>query len=347
MTKPLVIVDPYPRRRSMIFSDSQWTRLEAMAELATCDGDAPMEASRLEAALPDAVAVLGQTDLPAERLARAVNLRALINVEGNFLPNVDYPNCFRRGIEVLSIGPVFALPVAEMALGLALDLARGITPGDRALRERREAYGLAGNRDAFLLTGATIGLIGFGQLGRALIRLLAGFRAEVLVHDPWLPASAIREEGCRPAALDDLFACSRVVFVFASATQENQHFIGRRELNLMQPGAALVLASRAAVVDFPAVMEAAESGRLRVATDVFPQEPVPPEDPVRTSRMLLSSHRAGGIPQAFLDIGERVLDDLDLILRGLPPVRLQPARPQTVGLMRSRPGRIYGAHEER
>jgi phosphoglycerate dehydrogenase-like enzyme len=145
------------------------------AELVACEGDAPMEASRLDSVLPNAVAVLGQTDLPAERLARAVNLRALINVEGNFLPNVDYQTCFRRGIDVLSIGPVFALPVAEMALGLALDLARGITPGDRSLREGREAYGLAGNRDAFLLTGATIGLIGFGQLGRALNRLLAGF----------------------------------------------------------------------------------------------------------------------------------------------------------------------------
>ncbi|CAA9335504.1 MAG: D-3-phosphoglycerate dehydrogenase [uncultured Microvirga sp.] len=306
-----------------------------------------MEASRLEAALPGAVAVLGQTDLPAERLARAVNLRALINVEGNFLPNVDYQDCFRRGIDVLSIAPVFALPVAEMALGLALDLARGITPGDQAMRDGREAYGLAGNRDAFLLTGATIGLIGFGQLGRALNRLLAGFRAEILVHDPWLPASAMREDGCRPAALDELLAGSRVVFVFASATQENRHFIGRRELNLMQPGAALVLASRAAVVDFPALMEAAESGRLRVATDVFPQEPVPPEDPVRTSRLLLSSHRAGGIPEAFHDLGERVLDDLDLILRGLPPVRLQAARSQTARLMRSIPGRTYGAHEER
>jgi phosphoglycerate dehydrogenase-like enzyme len=191
VTKPLVILDPFPRRRRMILSDAQWGRLESMAEVVAGDGDERMDAARVEAALPAPVAILGQTDLPTERLERAERLRAVINVEGNFQPNIDYETCFRRGVEVLSIGPVFALPVAEMALGLALDLARGVTPGDRAMRDGRETYGLAGNRDAFLLTGATIGLIGFGNLGRALNRLLAGFRAQVLVHDPWLPASLL------------------------------------------------------------------------------------------------------------------------------------------------------------
>lgn len=331
----------------MVFSDAQGARLEAMAEVVACDGDAPMDAAQVDAALPRAVVVLGQTDLPSERLERAGNLRAVINVEGNFLPNIDYETCFRRGIEVLSIAPVFALPVAEMALGLALDLARGITPGDRAIREGREAYGLAGNREAFLLTGAAVGLIGFGLLGRALNRLLAGFRAEILVHDPWLPAAAIAEEGCEAVALEDLLGRCRVIFILASATQENRHFVGRRELDLIRPGSVLVLASRAAVVDFEALIEAADSGRLRVASDVFPDEPVAPDHPFRTSRMLLSSHRAGGIPAAFHDLGERVLDDLELILGGLPPVRLQAARRQTVGLMRSTPGRRYEAHEER
>jgi phosphoglycerate dehydrogenase-like enzyme len=332
----------------MIFSDAQWTRLQGMAEVVACEGDAPMEAARVEEALPCASIILGQTALPTERIMRAENLRAIINVEGNFFPNVDYEACFERGIDVLSIAPVFALPVAEMALGLALDLARGITQGDRAMREGREAYGIAGNRDAFLLSGATVGLIGFGNLGRALYRLLTGFRAEILVHDPWLPGSAVEEEGCAPVALDALLSRSRVIFVFAAVTEENRHFIGRRELDLIQPGSALVLASRAAVVDFDALIEAAESGRLRVATDVFPEEPVPPDHPVRRAEsMLLSSHRAGGVPQAFHDIGERVLDDLDLILRGLPPVRLQPARRQTVGLMRSKPGRTYEAGVER
>jgi len=331
----------------MIFTDAQWARLEAMAELVAGEGDAPVPAEQVEAALPRVSAILGQTDLPAERLARAPRLRALINVEGNFFANVDYEACFARGVEILGVGPIFAVPVAEMALGLALDLARGITAGDRAMREGREAYGLAGNREAFLLSRATIGIVGFGGLGRALRRLLAGFSADSLVHDPWLPDAAIRDEGCRPMALDELLGQARVIFLCAGVTAENEGFVGARELGLIRDDAVLLLLSRAAIVDFGALMEEARSGRLRVATDVFPMEPVPPGDPVRgIEGLLLSSHRAGGIPEAFHDLGERVIDDLGLLLRGLPPARLQPARRQTVALLRSKPGRSYTRDDE-
>jgi phosphoglycerate dehydrogenase-like enzyme len=330
----------------MIFSDDQWRRLEAIADLVSSDGIAPMDTVTVDRALPRVTAILGQTDLPAERIGRAQQLRAVINVEGNFLPNVDYEACFARGIEVLCVAPVFALPVAEMALGLALDLVRGITTGDRAFREGREVYGYAGNGSAFQLSGTTIGIVGFGSLGRALRGLLEGFRPRLLVYDPWLPASTIRGEGGEPVGLDTLLAEARVIFLFAAATAQNEAFIGRQELARIRPDSAVILVSRAAIVDFDALLEFAASGRLRVATDVFPQEPVPRDHEMRHNRgLVLSSHRAGGIPEAFRDIGERILDDLALIFRGLPPLRLQPARRQTVSLMRSKPGRTYSERE--
>ena len=80
MTKPLVLVDPWPRRREMIFTDDQWARLDAMAKVVSSDGDAPMAAATVDGALPRVAAILGQTDLPAERIARAPQLRAVINV---------------------------------------------------------------------------------------------------------------------------------------------------------------------------------------------------------------------------------------------------------------------------
>jgi phosphoglycerate dehydrogenase-like enzyme len=336
MARPAILLDPHPRRAGSIFDPEQMRRLHALAEVITEDSDGRLPSALVEAALPRISAILGQTDLPAERIARAPHLRAVINVEGNFLPNVDAAACAARGIEILSVAPVFAVPVAEMALGLALDLARGITAGDRAMREGKEAYGRFGSAGSVLLSRARIGLVGFGNLGRALRRLLEGFRPEILVHDPWLPASAIADEGCRACELYDLLGASDVVFLLAGATRDNPGFIDAKALARMRDGAILVLASRAAIVDFPALL--AEAGRLRIATDVFPQEPVPADDPVRRSQMLLSSHRAGGIPAAFHDMGERVFDDLALILRGLPPVRLQRANLQTMALMRSTPG---------
>jgi phosphoglycerate dehydrogenase-like enzyme len=81
----------------------------------------------LEEALPDAEIVIGQSDLPGERLKRGKKLRAIFNVEGNFLPDIDYDYCFAHGIRVLIASPAFAIPVAEAALALALDLARGVS----------------------------------------------------------------------------------------------------------------------------------------------------------------------------------------------------------------------------
>lgn len=341
--RPVALLDPHPRHTAMVFNAAQLARMHALVDVVTADVDGPLPNSLVEATLPQASVILGQTDLPAERIARAPLLKAVINIEGNFLPNVDAEACFARGIELLSVAPVFAVPVAEMALGLALDLARGISTADRAVREGKERYGRAGCENSVLLTGATIGLVGFGQLGRALRRLVAGFRPRLLVHDPWLPAATLEEEGCEAVGLDDLLARSDVVFLLAGVTKDNPGFINAAALRLLRDGAIVVLASRAAIVDFPALI--AESERLRIATDVFPVEPIPPRDPVRASAMLLSPHRAGGVPAAFHDMGERVLDDLALILAGLPPVRLQRAQRQSVGLMRSAPGRSYSRAE--
>ena len=147
------------------------------------------------------MAIVGQTAMPAERLARAPNLRAIVNVEGNFLPNVDYAACLDRGVHVLNASPAFALPVAEMALGMAIDLARGIGAADRAMRAGTETYGLESNADAFLLAGSPVGIVGFGDLGRELRRLIAPFGCPVKVYDPWLPDDLVRRHDAEPAPL--------------------------------------------------------------------------------------------------------------------------------------------------
>jgi phosphoglycerate dehydrogenase-like enzyme len=343
--RPVVLFDPEPRSRSMLFSDGDWNRLARAADIVAA-GRGKMADAVVDEHIAGAELVIGQTDLPAGRLEKAERLKAVINVEGNFLPNVDYAACFARGIQVLSIAPAFAPPVAEMALGMALDLARGITPADRAFRDGREGYGLSGNRDAYLLTNSPIGLIGFGNLGRALLPLLMPFRPRLRVFDPWLPEGHLREFGLEPASLEEVLSQSRTIFVLAGVTTENRAMLGAREFALMPKGASLLLMSRAAVVDWKAFTEAAASGRIRAATDVFPVEPVAGDDPVRKNPgLLLSAHRAGGMAQVFRTIGEMVVDDALLILAGLPPVRLQPARRETVGRMRSPPGRSYSKEE--
>ena len=198
------------------------------------------------------------------------------------------------------------MPVAELALGLALDLARGITAADGAMRAGTELYGSKGRAHARLLSGTRAGIIGFGAIGRAIRTLLRGFDCEVVVHDPWLPAGTIREAGAEPATLADLLATADTIFVSAAVTSENAHLLGRAELERIKSDASLVLVSRAGVVDFDALVALADAGRFRAATDVFPAEPVPAGDPVRTSRLLLSPHRGGGMRAALSTAAEMI-----------------------------------------
>ena len=335
--RPLVVLRPAPHAIDRIFSADAQARLHRDYEVVLLAGDAADEAG-LDAALPRAFAIVGQPDLPAERLERAAALRVVMNVEGNFYPNVDYEACFRAGIHVLGCGPAYAQAVAEFALGLAIDLARGISREDRAFRAGHERYLAAGTADAILLRASSIGLVGYGNLGRALHRLLRPFDATIRVFDPWLPASVLREAGLIPAPLDDLLAESQVVFVLATVTADSERLLGPRELDLLPDGARLVLVSRAAIFDVDAVLDRVAGGRILAAIDVWPLEPMPAASLARAlDGLVLSPHRAGGIPQAFLGIGDMVLDDLDQVRRGLPPVRMQPAARELVGRYRNRP----------
>jgi phosphoglycerate dehydrogenase-like enzyme len=337
MSRNIILVDPLPRTLDLIMTPDVRRRLEQLGDVVVSE-DRQMPADQVEALLPDTVLIFGQTDMPKERLDRAPRLKAIINVESNFLPNIDYQACVERGIWVITPASAFASPVAEAALGMAIDLARGITMADRQFRAGVEDYGLAGNEGTFRFAGAPVGLVGFGDLGRQLRELVRPFRNTVRVFDPWLPAEIIERLDCMPASLDEVLSQSRVVFVFASVTSENEGFIGRREFALMQPGSAFLLMSRAAVVDFPAMLEAVGSGHIRAATDVFPDEPVAPDDPVRkVEGLLLSAHRTGGTRDAFYALGSMAVADAELIMKGLPPQLCRRADPATASRLRSKP----------
>ena len=336
--QPLILVDPLPRTLDSICDAETKARLSALGRLAVSE-DRPMPDEELERLLPEASILIGQTDMPRARLERAKNLKAIFNVETNFLPNIDYQACQERGIWVLSPTSAFAGVVAESGVAMAIDLCRGISAADRAFRAGKERYGLAANEGCFQFSGAPVGLVGFGDLGRAVRALLVPFRNPVTVHDPWLPDELVRTHGCRPAPLDEVLATSKVVFVLASVTTTNQGFLGSRELGLLPDGAALLLLSRAAVVDFPALVREVRSGRIKAAIDVFPEEPLPADHPVRTAGegVLLSPHRTGAMPEALQLIGRMTVADAELVLRGLPPQLCRRADPALAGRLRSKP----------
>lgn len=325
-----ILYDPAPRQTDEIFDAA--ARASFFAHDVTVVDPERRDYVR---DLPGIEVLVSQQEMDRSRLDLAPDLRAIFNVETNFLPNIDYEACFERGIHVLTPAAVFAMPVAEIGLGMGLSLMRDIHSAHLAFTQGHERYGLEGNARAEMLTGSDIGFIGFGDLGRALHGLLTPFRARIRVFDPWLPEGHLRRLGVEPASLDAVLTQSRLVFVVASITTENAHLLDSARLAQMRDGAGLVLLSRAAIADFDALQ--AEAGRLRIATDVFPEEPVAPGDPLRRADMLFSPHKAGALTSALYEIGARVLEDISLIEQGLPPIACRRAERETVLRMRSKP----------
>ena len=338
MSRPFIVIDPQPRALNEIFEPKVWARLESLGELAIHDGRGRMPAERFESCLPEMALLIGQSDMPKARLDRARKLSAIINVETNFLQNVDYETCFERGIHVLAPSSAFARPVAEMALGMAIDLCRGVTAADRAMRRGDEKWLLDGAEGCFSLYAARVGLIGFGDLARAFTPLLAPFGCLIKAYDPWISGHFMAAHGVAAASLEEVLKTSQVIIVFAAVTSENQGFLGKREFEMVAPGSVFLLMSRAGVVDFPEFLRQIESGRFRAATDVFPNEPAPLDDPSRkVEGLLLSPHRAGAMTESLYEIGRQTVADADLILRGLPPLSCRRAQRETVGRSRSKP----------
>jgi len=337
-SKPKIVVDPHPRQADLIFDRPTRERLESLGQVIWCDGG-PAPAEVIERHLPDVAAIIGQPALGRDRLDRAPQLKAIFNVESNFLPNVDYAECHRRGIPVLSTAPVFSKPVAELALGMALSLSRRIHEADAAIRAGNETlYGEGDNSDSILLHNRPVALVGCGNVGRALLPLLRPFTREILVCDPWIHPSVLREMDVIPASLDQCFERAAVVFLLAATTTENAGQIGRRHFERMSKGGIVVLASRAGIVNFDELLDAAAAGQIRAGIDVWPEEPIPRNHRARTTpNTLLQAHRAGNIPEIWPWMGQLVVDDLENILRGLPPQRCQRAVLETVLKLRSKP----------
>jgi phosphoglycerate dehydrogenase-like enzyme len=332
------LLDPHPRRIDAIFDLAARKRLESLGRVIWRDGS-PASDEHIERHLPEAVAIIGQTALDRGRLDRAPHLKVVFNVESNFLPNIDYAECHRRGIPVLSTAPVFARPVAEMALGMALSLARRLHQADAAIRAGCETlYGEGDNHDSFLLHDRSLAIVGCGNVGRALLHLLRPFSRKILVCDPWIDQDVLRGLDVTPASLEQCFRDGAVVFLMAAVTTENAGKIGRTHFGLMRPGAIVVLASRAGIVNFDDLLDAAASGRIRAGIDVWPDEPIPRDHRARTTpNTLLQAHRAGNIPEIWPLMGELVVGDLEDMLRGLQPHRCQRANLETVLKLRSKP----------
>ncbi|MBM3630689.1 MAG: hydroxyacid dehydrogenase [Alphaproteobacteria bacterium] len=336
MTKPIVISDPYPRTLELIFTKKKFKELKSNYTILS----SPKTNKKrfYENNIHKATFILGQPDLDKALLLKAKKLKAIINVESNFLDNMDYNYCFEKGIHVIATSPVFSKPVAELALGLTLSLLRDIHNSQQSFLNKKEKYGLEGNLKASLLSQKKIGLLGYGDIAKALTPLLLPFSNDINIYDPWVPNKIIIENGFKNISLENMFKTCDVIYVLAAITKNNFYLIDKKLLNKLKPQSLFILMSRAAVVNFKHLINRVKKGDIYVATDVFPDEPVKKNDPIRkVKNILFSAHRAGALKSVFEEMGNIVMEDMKLISKNLPPRLCKRAERETVGLLRSKP----------
>ncbi len=336
MTKPIVISDPYPRTLDLIFTKKKLKELKSKYKII----NAPQKNKKkfYEENIQNALFIMGQPNLDKKLLSKAKKLKAIINVESNFMKNMDYEYCFKKGIHVIATSPVFSKPVAEIALGMTLSLLRNIHIAHSDFVNGKEKYGLESNLNASLLSEKKIGLLGFGDLAKSLYPLLLPFTKDINVYDPWVPKTNIKKLGFKSISLNQMFKKCEVIYVLAAVTTKNKNLIDKKLLNKMKSNSLFILMSRAAVVNFNDLIKRVKKGDIFVAIDVFPKEPVAKNNSIRkVKNILFSAHRAGALETAFYNMGNIVLKDMSLISKNLQPKFCKKAESKTVGLLASKP----------
>jgi phosphoglycerate dehydrogenase-like enzyme len=204
----------------------------------------------------------------------------LLARSGVGLDFLDLEALTERGIAVTITPDAVRRPMASAAVALVLALSHRLVERNARFHEGRwqegrfDLLGLG-------LTGRTLGVIGFGTIGREVVRLLAPWEMRVLVATPRLSSEDAARQGVRHVELDTLLAEADVVVVACPLRPETHHLLDARRLALMKPTALLVNVARGAIVDQAALVSALREGRLAAAgLDVFEREPVPPDDPL-------------------------------------------------------------------
>ena len=286
------------------------------------DDDAPLAADQLHALLAAHEVVIPTiTDrLDAAALAAGKGTLRLLANFGAGINHVDLDAARALGIAVTNTPGVLTDDTADLTLLLLLAVARRAREGETEVRTGRwdgwRPTHLLGTR----VTGATLGLVGFGRIGQAVARrAAAGFGMRVLCHgrravDP----DVARACGATPVdTLDTLLSASDFVSLHCPATPGTRHLIGARELARMQPTAFLVNTARGDVVDEAALLQALERGTLAgAALDVFEREPAIPDLLRHHPRVYALPHLGSATVHSRVAMGERVLRNVEALLGG-------------------------------
>ncbi|GAA1601746.1 C-terminal binding protein [Leucobacter chromiireducens] len=281
---------------------------------------------QLIAAGKDATALVVQwAPITAEVMDGMPNLR-IISRLGIGVDMVDLAAATERGIAVANTPTYCVEEVATHTLAMILAQARGLAGYDAAVRAGRWAA-VDAQPMSIRPSASTVGVIGYGRIGRMVASSLIAMGFRVLVSDPFLDADAARAAGVVPATLDEALSGADIVTLHAPLTDETRHMLNAQSIARMRQGAVVVNTCRGPLIDEDALADAIESGHLGgAALDVFAAEPLPADSRLRANeRVLLTPHAAWYSPEALADLPVHAAQNVVEFLAGRPvPAILNP-----------------------
>ncbi len=259
--------------------DKAGLALLSKAEGVTVQAAAKMSREEVLAAIPDADALIIRSATKVDRtMMQAAPKLKLVGRAGVGVDNVDLAAATELGIVVMNAPDGNTVATAELALGLMLALARHIPAADASMKagqwERKAYMGVE-------LRGKTLGLIGFGRVGRAVAKRAAAFEMTILAYDPFIPAEVATNMGVKLVTLDELLATADFISLHAQPSPENHNLINAQTLAKMKKGVRIVNDSRGSLIDEAALAEAIKAGQVAgAALDVYQQEPPEANNPL-------------------------------------------------------------------
>ncbi|MFN3742219.1 MAG: hydroxyacid dehydrogenase [Anaerolineales bacterium] len=288
--------------------------LRAQAQV---DDRSGISAEELRAILPayDALIVRGRTRVTADLLSQAPRLK-VIGRAGVGVDNIDLEAARKQGIIVVNAPLATTVAVAELTFGLLLAMARDIPRADAAMKQgkwlKKELEGVE-------LQGKTLGLIGFGRIGREVAHRALAFGMHILAYDPLIPEDVIRQANATPCALDELLRRSDFVSIHVPLTEETRNLLDAAAFAKMKPGLRLVCTARGGIVDESALLQALKDGRVAAAAlDVFAQEPPGASELICHPSVIATPHIGAQTVEAQARAAEMIAQEVMAALRNEP-----------------------------
>lgn len=269
------------------------------------------------------VAIVHITPINKTVIDQCPNLKVLGVMRGG-LNSVDVGYLKEKGITVVHAPTRSAYAVADFTVGMILSEVNNIAKSYHGIMEGKWIKDFANDDNVHDLRTRKVGIVGFGNIGREVIKRIQAFGSDIIVHDPYVEDEVIREMGYVPVTKDELLKQSDIISMHLRLSEETYHYFGPEDFKKMKKNCVLINTARAGLIDQNAMLGALRERKISgAAVDVFDVEPLPKENEyTKLDNITMTSHIAGTSCDTFINSVELIFNEIERYLHNEPMKRI-------------------------